>query len=324
MKKLVLPVLLVLSVGAAGARGDGPAARPAAPAEPAGAAAPTRDGDPVAVVDGTPITLGEYKDYLYRQTRDALLDTLINEMLIRKEAKRLDIKVTPQDENDWIEARIQEMADSGIPQYQVLDKDEVRRQYRVHAQLGAILERLVKARRTSEEGIRREYELRFGERRRARHILFQVKAGPDGKPDAASVEAAKKRADDVYAQLKKGADFGEMAKKLSEDPGSRNEGGELPEFGKGDMVPEFAEVAFKLKEGEVSEPVLSQFGWHIVQVTKILPPAKPFDDEVKAELKQEAARRPIDRDELDRFLKDLREGVKVEKLIGESAAKKNG
>lgn len=265
-----------------------------------------KDRETVAIVDGVPISRSEYKEYLLLQAGDRMLGELIDEKLVAKEAKKLAIVVTPEDEKEWVESQLAELRGRA-------DADEVRPRLQAIAHSYTLKERVMKARRTSDEGLRREYELRFGEKRRARHILFQVKEGPDGKPDPASLAAAKKRAEDTYADLKKGADFGEVAKKVSEDPGTRNDGGDLPEFGKSDMVPEFGNVAFKLKDGEVSEPVLSQFGWHIIQVTKIVAPAKPFDDAVKAELKTEAAKRPIDREEHERFLQELREAAKIEK-----------
>lgn len=79
----------------------------------------------------------------------------------------------------------------------------------------------------------------------------------------------------VAERIKKGEDFAKIAAELSKDPGSGKEGGSLGWFSKDRMVPEFAEAAFKLKKGEVSEPVKSQFGWHVIKLedrrTKPLP-----------------------------------------------------
>lgn len=90
------------------------------------------------------------------------------------------------------------------------------------------------------------------------HIL--IKAGGDDK-------AAKAKADDIYSQLQKGANFAELAKKYSEDPGSASNGGEVGWGSKGTWVKEFEEAAFSGKTGVVQKPVKSTLGYHIIKVT---------------------------------------------------------
>lgn len=92
------------------------------------------------------------------------------------------------------------------------------------------------------------------------HILLVVgqKATPDEQ------KAAKLRIDSIYAALKGGADFAEMAKKYSQDPGSAKKGGELPLIYKGQTLKEFEDQAWALKDGEMSKPVLTAAGWHII------------------------------------------------------------
>lgn len=77
--------------------------------------------------------------------------------------------------------------------------------------------------------------------------------------------ATKHKIDSVYALLKAGADFSELAKKESEDPGSAKKGGELPWFGRGRMVPQFDKMAFDLAVGEMSEPFETNYGFHIIK-----------------------------------------------------------
>jgi peptidyl-prolyl cis-trans isomerase SurA len=79
-------------------------------------------------------------------------------------------------------------------------------------------------------------------------------------------ETAKQRLDDALARIDKGEDFGEIAKILSDDPGSANSGGEMDWSGPGTFVPEFEEIVNAAEIGEISEPFQSRFGWHIVEV----------------------------------------------------------
>lgn len=94
-------------------------------------------------------------------------------------------------------------------------------------------------------------------------------------------ETAKK----VQAELAAGKSFEELAKQYSEDTASKENGGDLDYFGPGKMVAEFEEAAYKLKKGEISQPVKSSYGYHIIKVTDIKE-LKPFD-EVKADLKNQ-------------------------------------
>ncbi len=117
------------------------------------------------------------------------------------------------------------------------------------------------------------------ERVSARHILLKV-------PEDASKEEREKihkKAMDLYERLKKGEDFAKLAREFSEDPGSAQRGGDLGPFTRGIMVKPFDETAFSLKEGEISKPVLTKFGYHIIKVykktaerTKSLDEARPL------------------------------------------------
>lgn len=115
------------------------------------------------------------------------------------------------------------------------------------------------------------------EQRKAQHIL--VAFGADKAAAKAKIEA-------IAAQLKKGADFSELAKKDSDDTGSKMKGGDLGWVQRGQMVAPFDKALFALKDGQTSDPVETQFGWHIIHVEAIRPRAtKPFDDpEVQKQL----------------------------------------
>ena len=110
-------------------------------------------------------------------------------------------------------------------------------------------------------------EFRVPEQVNVRHILVKTPLpGPDGKTDPKGVEEARKKAEDLLKQVKAGADFAELARKNSEDPGSAKNGGSLGWIGKGRTVPEFEKTAFALPKGGTSDLVQSSYGFHIIHV----------------------------------------------------------
>ena len=132
---------------------------------------------------------------------------------------------------------------------------------------------------------------------RARHILVE------SEPDA---QAALKR-------VKAGEDFAKVANEMSKDPGSK--GGELGWFTKERMVPEFADAAFKMQPGQISDPVKSQFGWHIIQVEEKRQKQFPPLDQVK----DQVTRYVVQKSQSELILK-LREEAKVERTEPEKPA----
>ena len=133
---------------------------------------------------------------------------------------------------------------------------------------------------------------------RARHILVETE-------DEAKA---------VVAELKKGADFAELAKAKSKDPGSAD-GGDLGYFTKDQMVPEFSEVAFRLDKGALSDPVKSQFGWHVIKVEDKRERQPPEFDKVKDQLEQYVVRRS----QVELITK-LRNEAKIERLTAPPGA----
>ena len=121
---------------------------------------------------------------------------------------------------------------------------------------------------------------------RASHILLKT----EGKNDA----DVKKRAEALLAQVKGGADFAALARKESEDDGSKASGGDLGLFGKGRMVPEFEAAAFAMQPGQTSDLVKSQFGYHIIRlVEKKAAETRPLD-EVRAQIQDQLAQQQAD------------------------------
>ena len=115
------------------------------------------------------------------------------------------------------------------------------------------------------------------EQRRIRHILVTVE-GDDA--DSAALTTA----ESIGAQLRDGADFAELAKVHSKDPGSAAKGGDLGLVGRGVMVAPFEDAAFTLAQGDISDPVKTQFGYHVIQVTEIVPERVQTLEEARARI----------------------------------------
>jgi peptidyl-prolyl cis-trans isomerase D len=131
------------------------------------------------------------------------------------------------------------------------------------------------------------------EERDAAHILIAVK--PEASADEKAL--AKKKAEDIAAQAKKNpTQFADLAKKFSQDPGSSGQGGDLGFFARdGSMVKAFEDAAFALKPGEISDPVQTDFGWHIIKLVNVRPAKVQSFDEVKGQIEQDLKRQKASR-----------------------------
>ncbi|MFN4131617.1 MAG: peptidylprolyl isomerase [Caldimicrobium sp.] len=116
-----------------------------------------------------------------------------------------------------------------------------------------------------------------------KHILIYV---PE-KADKTTLDKALNKAKQIRAQLLKGASFEELARMHSDDAASREKGGDLGILKKGETIPEFEEKVFKLKIGEISEPIRSPYGFHIVKVVKKVPPSQLPYEKVREKIKED-------------------------------------
>jgi peptidyl-prolyl cis-trans isomerase C len=128
---------------------------------------------------------------------------------------------------------------------------------------------------------------------RARHILVPTEA----------------EAKSILNEVRKGTDFAELARQKSKDPGAASQGGDLGYFNKEQMVPEFSEAAYKLDKGQVSEPVKTQFGWHIIKVEDKRAKPVPEFDKVKDQVEAFVMRKA----QAD-YIAKMREGAKIERV----------
>jgi peptidyl-prolyl cis-trans isomerase D len=176
---------------------------------------------------------------------------------------------------------------------------------------------------TDEAALRRAYSaekerFRVDERVKIRHILVMTQDKPKEE-----VEKLRKKAEDLLKQVKSGADFGELAKKNSDDPSSKEKGGDLGFVIKGQTVPEFEKMAFSMKPGDISNLVQTTYGFHILKCEGHETARIRSFDEVKGELASEVARSQVAdlaqkaaNDIRSALVKSVDEAVKVAQKYG--------
>lgn len=235
------------------------------------------------------------------QAENQALDMLIDYNLVVQEAKRQKVKIKKEE----IDKQIKEISD------QFPDKKTFKEQL---TQMGLSERKL--------RGLIEEEKLyeKYGEQVRkvkvtdkdvaaafekvnARHILIQAEKGKE--------KEAEKKAKEVLAKVKAGGDFAALAREHSDDPGSKENGGELGFFGQGQMVPEFEKAAFALKKNEVSDLVKTDYGYHIIQaLDRTEAKGKEFEEQ-KKDLEAQVKERKGN-EAFDQMLKDLKAKGKIE------------
>jgi peptidyl-prolyl cis-trans isomerase SurA len=232
-----------------------------------------------------------------KKLRKEVLDQLVEKQVILAEATRLGVTVAPKDVNDAVEQEIQQLKQrlggddafkTALAQEKMTEaalrakyRPDVKDQLLVMRTVGREVQNKVTV---SDAEVRAYYTAnrdsiaKRPEALKLAHILIAF------EPDSQQVRRARVRADSIHAVLVKPgreAQFAEMAARLSDDP-SGQRGGDLGTFGRGDMVPEFEEVAFKLKPMEISPPVRTRFGFHVIQVLEHFPKTDSTEERVHA------------------------------------------
>ena len=184
--------------------------------------------------------------------------------------------------------------DAEIEQFYRDNSDRFKTEEQVSLQYVELsVDQLAKDIEVTEDELREYYEEqkdRFvtPEERRARHILIQI----DDDTDA---DAARQRIEELRQRIDQGEDFAALAKQYSEDPGSAPEGGDLGFFARGIMDPEFEDMAFALEVGEVSQPVRTQFGYHLIKLEAVRGGEGKSFAEVREQLASELKRKKAER-----------------------------
>jgi len=228
-----------------------------------------------ANVGGEKITQAELNDVLVKRYGQDTLDSLIEKKVIELEAKKEKVKISDKEKEEEMNQYIEQYGgkdafDAALKQ-SGLSKTDIEQDVIQYLSIKKMLEPKIKI---TEDDMKKYFEenkdsFNEEEQVQASHILVDDE----------------KTAEEVEKKIKEGKDFAELAKEYSKDPGSAQNGGDLGYFGKGKMVKEFEDKAFSMKIGEISEPVKTEHGYHIIKLTgkKAAKDAKYEDhkDEIK-------------------------------------------
>ncbi|MCX9099737.1 MULTISPECIES: peptidylprolyl isomerase PrsA [Bacillus] len=176
-----------------------------------------------------------------------------------------------------------------IKNYKVEDKEVDKKYDEMKKQYGDQFDTLLKQQGIKEETLKTGVRAQLAQEKAIEKTITDKELKENYKPEIKASHILVKdeaTAKKVKEELGQGKSFEELAKQYSEDTGSKEKGGDLGFFGPGKMVKEFEDAAYKLKKDEVSEPVKSQFGYHIIKVTDIKEPEKSFEQS-KADIKKE-------------------------------------
>ena len=282
---------------------------------------------PVAVIDGEEISAedfnlmvherisqlpGQLPPQMIEMFKGQIFDFAIDKHLIDRKLAGEEIEVTEEDIENAFEEFVERFGGMQALQQQLAQRgmsiDEIREDMEQDVQL----EKYLSARydlEVSEDDARAffdEHRERFveDEQVQARHVLLTVEEGEDDT-------AAGQKAQELYEQASGGADFEELARTHSQCPSSQ-QGGDLGFFPREQMVPAFSEAAFAMEPGEISEPVRTQFGYHIIQVVDKKEGGEVAFDEVQRDLELQLLHQKR-QEVFQEFLESLKAEVEIER-----------
>ncbi len=251
------------------------------------------DSKAIAVVNGEKVTKGELDDKLEQQAGKNTLAQIVQQKLVFQYAAAHTIDVPDKD----VETKLDEIKThfpagqfESMLKQQGLTLDDAHKVIKEQLLVKAAVDQQITVSDAQINDYMKINKVALGQTAQvhAAHILVKTRA----------------QADDIEAQLKKGADFATLAAQYSTDTGSKAKGGDLGTFGPGQMVPAFQAAAFKLKPGQISPPVQTPFGWHVIKVIESKPLTKQMVvDQVKQQLEST---------QMTPFLQSLRTNAKIE------------
>lgn len=293
--------------------------------------------DKAAIVNGTVITREEFNREMepiqqrmqaqgadkdpskVSEIRKKVLENIIERELLLQESKKSGIKV----DDAMLEKRLADIRKqfpsenefAQMMKQMKLTEAEFKSQLRKQMSIQEFVEKqLVSKIKVTDEETKAYYDansdkFKQPEQVKASHILMMANA----KDDDAKKAEARKKIEDVEKRLKNGEDFAELAKAVSECP-SKEQGGDLGTFSRGQMVKPFEDKAFALKPGEMSGIVETEFGFHIIKVSDKIPEGKKTYESVKDSLSKYMKDQKLQK-EITAYLSKVKESAKIERAL---------
>jgi peptidyl-prolyl cis-trans isomerase C len=281
---------------------------------------------PVAVIDGKEIGPEAFNKMIRQRTqgqrsvpyrlaklfKTRVMKQVIDDYLISRELDKEGIEVT----DDEVQAEFETFT-SRFPNERSLAsfmeraggeasiRADMRKSLRLEKLLGKLYRIDVSEQQARAHFNKNKERYQEPEQVRARHIL--IKTNDDSSED--DLAKAKKRAQEIANEAKSGADFAELAREHSEGPTSTR-GGDLGFFPRKRMVPEFDKAAFSMKKGEVSDPVKTQFGYHVIKLVDRKPATEHKFEDVDEEIYKRLERENL-REKLEEFILTLRDNAEI-------------
>jgi foldase protein PrsA len=253
----------------------------------------------------------------YRQVQNQIVSYLVLREAYICEGKDMDVEVSDSDIDKKINELVKQYYKGDETKFKAALKDQgvaseqLRREVAMQLYQKGIFDKVTAGApsKVTDKELRDYYEKNKSQyetpaTRTVRHILVKQKA----------------LADQLEQQLKNGASFAALVKKYSKDPGSKKSGGKLENLAEGQTVPPFDKVAFKLKTNEISSPVHTQFGWHIIQaLTPVKPKSVTKFEDVKTQIQQivaQSKKSSLGQDWAEKFRKNLAKASAVHYQAG--------
>ncbi len=282
----------------------------------------------VASVDGEPITLYELNQFVAKQRaltpslqmpdQNEALQALVTEKLLAKEIAAKGIHVRDEDIDRYIDhiKQANHLDDDQLKEalkQQGIDYPKYRDQVRQEIEKVQLMNREIRSKvNVSPEDVNRYYEAHKKEYERPSRVkVRQIMLRLDGNAPDEIVQAVTQRLEDLRAKILKGADFAKVAKESSEDPAAAD-GGDLGEVELSKVIPEFEAVLAKMKEGDVSEPIRTKMGLHMLKLEKRIEAGYQPESELAADIKEKLYNEALDERYKRWLLEDIQKHHYVE------------